>query len=33
MGRYTAFYGIFVVGYLFGGLSMVLIVEKYRRQS
>ncbi len=25
MGRYTAFYGIFVVGYLFGGISMILI--------
>ena len=31
MGRYTAFYGIFVVGYLFGGLSLVIIRHKYER--
>ncbi len=31
MGRYTAFYGIFVVGYLFGGLSLAIIKSRLER--
>lgn len=32
MGRYTAFYGIFLVGYLFGGISLILAQEHWRRK-
>lgn len=28
---YLTFYGMFVVGYLFGGISMILISERHRR--